>query len=71
MAKRYSKRGREILDHVDLDERYQPIQFKHQAKSLGHQVWTVVWQTTAVILLFVLVGSCVGYVVHLLASAME
>ena len=71
MANRRSKRGREIWDHVDLDDRYQPIQFKHQAKSLGHQVWTVVWQTTAVILLFCLVGGCVWLVVHLLASPME
>ena len=69
MANRYSSRGRQILDHVDLDERSQPILFKHQ--SLGRCVWTYVWQTMAVTLLFCLVGGCVWFVLRLLAGVME
>ena len=68
MAIKFTKRGRYIWDHVDLDERNQPILFKRQIKNLRRRVWDYIWQTLAVLIIFCLIGGIVWLVVTLLAS---
>ena len=43
MAIKFTKRGPIIWDHIDLDERNQPILFKRQVKSLRRRVWGYTW----------------------------
>lgn len=68
MASKFTKRGRYIWDHVDLDERNRPILFRRQVKSLRRRVWDYIWRTLAVLIIFCLIGGIVWLVVALLAS---
>ncbi len=69
MAIKYTRRGRYIWDHVDLDERNQPILFKRQVKSLRRRVWDYIWQTLAALIIFCMIGGTVWLVGTLLASS--
>lgn len=71
MAIKFTKRGPIIWDHIDLDERNQPILFKRQVKSLGRRVWGYTWQTLAALIIFCLIGGIMYMVVQLLASSAD
>lgn len=68
---KFTKRGRSIWDHIDLDERNQPILFKRQVKSLRRRVWDYIWQTLAALIIFCIVGGIVWLVVTLLNNSVD
>ena len=71
MAIKSTKRGHSIWNHIDLDERNQPILFKHQVKSLRRTVWDYIWQTLAALIIFCMIGGIVWLVVTLMANSAD